>query len=115
MNLPLSSQNANFPKRDPLSDLLNAIEELYVLLLDDRDTLRGWEMGRSIGDVPQSLHLVNPRVCDVAALELHDLFPKRYGFADLATYESHRKQDFLKLKNTWRAAHGRELLPQPNP
>lgn len=85
-----------------------AVEKLLVTALSDE----GQEMGESGSRMGKSY--IDPRVCDMAAFFLNQLWPQRYDF-DLAANIMVRDNQRINCQNIWRREHQIPLLPLPLP
>ena len=83
-----------------------SIETLLVSELDDTEERVG------LGGSMNGISFCDPRICDIAGYFLTKCWPARYNF-DLSAPIHTRDRQRLIAMNTWRSAHGQQLLPLP--
>jgi hypothetical protein len=90
-----------------------SVESLLVHALADARHWPGGAVqrgGRCLCWGPYSF--AHPRVCDIAACALKEMFPDRYDF-DWQAPVALRNLQVMKFRNRWRAEHGLPALPAP--
>ncbi len=102
---------AEFPAPD--AKWAAGVESLLVHALADARHMRGW-LGQKAGMSPgwRQYTFTDPRVCDVAACALREMFPDRYHF-DWWAPAAQRDRQLVDLRNRWRTAHDLPALPKP--